>query len=340
MSEGFRLSVAIPLHNEETVLPELLRRTLAILDALPGGPHELLFVDDGSTDRTVSLVHAAAEHDPRIVLVTLSRNFGHQAALSAALDHVTGDAVVVMDGDLQDIPEAIPNLVERFREGFDVVYAQRTGRKEAWPLRLSYFLFYRLMARLSDVRLPLDTGDFGLMSRRVVDEIRRMPEHHRYLRGLRSWVGYRQTGVAVERSERHSGKSKYGFLRLLKLAADGLFAFSIVPIRAAALLGGTAIAASMLFGFYAVLQKVVFHKSPQGFTALLLLITFLSGVFLFFLGVIGEYVGRIYEETKRRPNYIVGEVFRSRSHPLNLLDRSETRNSGTEVSVAPARRRS
>jgi polyisoprenyl-phosphate glycosyltransferase len=319
MSEGFRLSLAIPLHNEESVLPELLRRTLAVLDALPGGPHELLFVDDGSSDRTVALVEVAARQDSRIVLVTLSRNFGHQAALSCALDHVTGDAVVVMDGDLQDSPEAIPQLVARFQEGFDVVYAQRAGRKEAWPLRLSYFLFYRLMAKLSDIQLPLDTGDFGLMSRRVIDEIRRMPEHHRYLRGLRSWVGYRQTGIVVERSERHSGNSKYGLFRLLRLAADGLFAFSIVPIRAAALLGAAATALSLLFGLYAVVQKAIFHHSPQGFTALLLLITLFSGVLLFFLGVIGEYVGRIYEETKHRPIYIVNQIFRSPDHPLNQL---------------------
>jgi polyisoprenyl-phosphate glycosyltransferase len=339
MSGGFRLSVAIPVHNEESVLAELLRRTLAVLDVVTGGPHELLFVDDGSTDHTVSMIREASEREARIVLVTLSRNFGHQAALSAALDHVTGDAVVVMDGDLQDVPEAIPTLVQRFHEGFDVVYAQRTGRKEAWPLRLCYFLFYRLMARLSDIRLPLDTGDFGLMSRRVVDEIRRLPEHHRYLRGLRTWVGYRQTGVTVERSERHSGKSKYSFLRLLKLASDGVFAFSIVPIRVAAMLGAITVGASMLFGAYAVLAKMVFHKSPQGFTALLLLITFLSGVLLFFLGIIGEYVGRIYEETKRRPNYIVTEVFRSKVHPLNILGRSESGLTGAEISAGSPHRR-
>ncbi len=339
MSEGFRLSLAIPLHNEESVLPELLRRTAAVLDALPGGPHELLFVDDGSSDRTVALVEEAASKDPRIVLVTLSRNFGHQAALSCALDHVTGDAVVVMDGDLQDSPEAIPKLVARFHEGFDVVYAQRTGRKEAWPLRLSYFLFYRLMAKLSDIQLPLDTGDFGLMSRRVIDEIRRMPEHHRYLRGLRSWVGYRQIGIIVERSERHSGTSKYGWFRLLRLAADGLFAFSIVPIRAAALLGAAATALSLLFGLYAVVQKVVFHHSPQGFTALLLLITLFSGVLLFFLGVIGEYVGRIYEETKRRPIYIVNQIFRSPEHPLNQLQGRSAREEALFFSSEREKRR-
>lgn len=339
MSDGFRLSIAIPVHNEQSVLPELLRRTLAVLDELPGGPHELLFVDDGSTDQSVPMIREAADRDARIVLVTLSRNFGHQPALSAALDHVTGDAVVVMDGDLQDIPEAIPTLVQRFHEGFDVVYAQRTGRKEAWPLRVCYFIFYRLMAKLSDIRLPLDTGDFGLMSRRVVDEVRRLPEHHRYLRGLRTWVGYRQTGVLVERSERHSGKSKYGFLRLLKLASDGVFAFSIVPIRAAALLGAMAVGLSMLYGAYAVAAKVILHKSPQGFTALLLLITFLSGTLLFFLGVIGEYVGRIYEETKRRPNYIVAEVVRSKAHPLNLLGRPITDHVSEEIIASSPRRR-
>jgi len=322
MSAGFRLSVAIPLHNEESVLPELLRRTLGTLDALEGGPHELLFVDDGSSDCSAALVEEAGAKDSRIVLVELSRNFGHQAALSAALDHVTGDAVVVMDGDLQDAPETIPQLVQRHLEGYDVVYAQRTGRKESLLLRGCYFLFYRLMAKLSDIRMPLDSGDFGLMSRRVVDELRRMPEHHRYLRGMRSWVGYRQIGMAVERSERHSGKSKYGFLRLLKLAADGLFAFSIVPIRAAALLGFAAIAISTLFGLYAVIAKVAMHQSPQGFTALLLLITFLSGVLLFFLGVIGEYVGRIYEESKGRPLYIVSQIIRSKEHPLNLSTRA------------------
>ena len=308
MSSSFRLSVAIPIHNEEAVLPELLRRTRAVLDRVPGGPHELLFVDDGSTDGTLAALEAAARDDARIMVVSLSRNFGHQAALTAALDHVTGDATVLMDGDLQDTPEAIPQFVERFLDGYDVVFAQRTSRKEAWPLRLSYFVFYRLMAKLSDMRLPLDAGDFGLMSRRVVEQLQRMPEHHRYLRGMRSWVGFRQMGLTVERSERHSGKSKYGFWRLLKLASDGIFAFSIVPIRAAALLGAVAMAASMVYALYAVFARTVLHQSPKGFTALLLLITFMSGVLLFFLGVIGEYVGRVYEESKGRPLYIVSRV--------------------------------
>lgn len=308
MTQEFRISVAIPIHNEASVLPELLSRTLGVLEKISGGPHQILFVDDGSTDETLSILTEAVHHDPRVTVVSLSRNFGHQAALTAAIDFVTGDAVILMDGDLQDTPEVIPQFLEKHFEGFDVVYAQRTKRKEPLPLRLCYHLFYRIMARLSDVVLPLDAGDFALMSRRVVDRLRRMPEHHRYLRGLRGWVGFRQTGIPVERSERHSGRSKYGIWRLLKLAFDGIFAFSIVPLRAAVLLGLFAILFSGLFALYAIVAKIIFHQSPKGFTALLLLITFLSGIQLFFSGVIGEYVGRIYEEAKGRPVYIVDRV--------------------------------
>jgi polyisoprenyl-phosphate glycosyltransferase len=308
MKAAFHLSIAIPLHNEETVLPELLRRTRAVLDQIPGGPHEIVFVDDGSSDRTFAILEEAAQQDSRIRAILLSRNFGHQVALTAALDHVTGDAAVVMDGDLQDVPEVIPQFVERHQQGYDVVYAQRIRRKEPWLLRLCYFVFYRMMTKLSNVRLPLDSGDFGLMSRRVIDQVRRMPEHHRYLRGMRSWVGFRQTGIPVEREERHSGKSKYSLLRLIELATDGIFAFSIVPIRAAALLGAAAIGGSLLYVFYALYYRFFLKQSPQGFTALIAAVTFLSGVLLFFLGVIGEYVGRIYEETKARPIYVVDRV--------------------------------
>lgn len=308
VNPAFRLSVAVPVHNEESVLPELLRRMHAVLDQVPGGPHEMLFVDDGSTDRSFAMLEEAARQDPRIRALSLSRNFGHQAALTAALDHVTGDAIVVMDADLQDVPEVIPQFVAKFEAGYDVVYAQRIRRKEPWLLRLCYFVFYRLMASLSDIRLPLDSGDFGLMSRRVIEQVRLMPEHHRYLRGMRSWVGFRQTGIPVERAERYSGKSKYSLLRLVKLATDGIFAFSIVPIRAAALAGAFVMFFSFCYVLYALYAKIFQHVSPQGFTGLLVAVTFLSGIVLFFLGVIGEYVGRIYEESKGRPQYIVGRV--------------------------------
>lgn len=306
-----RLSVAIPVHNEESVLPELLRRVAAVLETVPGGPHEMIFVDDGSRDGSLAILEAAAARDPRVVVVSLSRNFGHQAALSAALDQVRGDAALVMDGDLQDRPEEIPRLVARLQEGFDVVYAQRIRRKEGTLLRAAYFLFYRLITSLSELRLPLDAGDFSLMSRRVVDQIRSAPEHNRYLRGLRTWVGFRQTGIEVERAERYAGRSKYSFGALVRLGFDGIFSFSTAPLRAAAILGAVAVGLSTLFVLYAVYARVVLHRSPQGFTALIVVMTFLSGVNLFFLGVIGEYIGRVYEEAKARPLYVVERLIRS-----------------------------
>jgi len=309
MSTAPRVSLAIPVFNEEAVVPELLRRTTAVLDSLPGGPHEIVLVDDGSSDRTLQLLEQAAEADPRIVLVSLSRNFGHQTALGAALDQVSGDVAVLLDGDLQDPPEAVPTLLDWYRQGYDVVYVRRTNRKESWWLRACYYLFYRLLAALSSVQLPLDAGDFGLMSRRVITEMRRMPEQHRYLRGLRTWVGFRQIGIPMERSARHAGRTKYSPLKLLKLASDGIFAFSIAPLRAAAVLGAGAISISFLFAFYSLYAKLWMH-SPQGFTALILAIMFFSGLNLFFLGIIGEYVGRVYEETKGRPHYVVLKIIR------------------------------
>jgi polyisoprenyl-phosphate glycosyltransferase len=306
-----RVSVAIPVHNEESVVSELLRRVTGVLDALPGGPHEMVFVDDGSSDRTLPMLEEAAALDSRIAVISLSRNFGHQPAITAALDHTTGDVTVVMDGDLQDAPEAIPQFLAKHLEGYDVVYARRVNRKERWWLRLSYWAYYRMLARLSHIYLPLDSGDFGLMSSRVVNELRRMPERQRYVRGLRTWVGFRQTGIEVERAERHSGESKYSAWGLLKLASDGIFAFSTVPIRAALMLGVFAMGMSTLFALYALFAKLFLNRSPQGFTALILVITFLSGVNLAFLGIIGEYVGRMYEEVKARPIYVIGKMIRN-----------------------------
>jgi polyisoprenyl-phosphate glycosyltransferase len=303
-----RVSVGVPLYNEERGVPELIRRIGAVLDRLPGGPHEIVCVDDGSRDGTLAALERAAVAEPRLVVVALSRNFGHQAALTAALDHVTGDATVVMDADLQDPPEQIPVFVAHFCEGYDVVYAQRVGRREAWWLRACYFLFYRLMSGLSSLALPLDAGDFSLMSRRVVEVLRRSPEHHRYLRGLRAWAGFRQLGVAVERPPRRAGESHYSVWALLRLAFDGIFAFSIVPLRAAAVLGAVAIALSGLYLPWALYAKFILRQSPQGFTTLVVAIVFLSGVNLFFLGVMGEYVGRVYEEVKRRPHYVVSRI--------------------------------
>jgi len=305
-----RVTLAIPIYNEEEVLPELLERCGKVLDATPGGPHEIVLVDDGSSDASAAILHRAAERDPRIVVVELSRNFGHQAAISAAIVHASGDVVLVMDGDLQDPPEALPQFLEQYAAGYEVVYARRVARKESWWLRASYYLFYRLIASLSDIRLPLDSGDFALLSRRVVDELRRSPESHRYLRGLRTWVGFRQIGLEVERHRRAAGESKYSPLKLLGLALNGIFAFSTVPLRAATILGFLAILVAGGYTFYALFARIFLDQAPEGFTGLISTVFFLAGVQLVFLGVLGEYIGRIYEEVKRRPQFIVRRLTR------------------------------
>ena len=305
-----RVSVAVPLHNEAATFPELFRRLAAVLDDLAGGPHEIVFVDDGSTDDTFDMILGAAASDCRIVGVRLSRNFGHQAALTAALETVTGDLVVVMDGDLQDRPEEIPRFVAEYERGYDVVYAQRTHRKESVPYRVAYFSFYRAMRRLSELDVPVDTGDFALLSRRVVDQINRLPERHRYIRGLRTWVGFPQIGIPVERDARAGGEPSYTLRKLFGLAFDGVFAFSSTPLRAAWLFGALASAAASIYALYAVFQRLFLGTSPQGFTALIVAITFFAGVQLLFLGLIGEYLGRVYDEAKGRPHFVVTDVVR------------------------------
>ena len=309
-SSAPRVSVAIPIYNEEEGLAALFERVGGMLEKTPGGPHEIVLVDDGSSDRTADLLAAEAARDPRLVVITLSRNFGHQAALTAALDHVSGDAVIVMDGDLQDPPEIIPVLLERYAAGYDVVYAQREKRKEVWYKRAAYHAFYRLFDALAGFPIPLDAGDFGLLSRPVVDDMRRTREQHRFLRGLRAWVGFSQTAIPVERAARHAGDSKYTLMKLLQLAFDGMFAFSTVPIRASALVGALGMMLAMLYGLYALVIKIFHGTTPQGFTALTGLVIFTAALNLFFLGVIGEYVGRVYAEVKARPIYIVRDIRR------------------------------
>lgn len=303
-----RVSILVPVYNEDVVLPELIARTLTVLNTLPGGPHELIFVDDGSSDGTFPILEAACANDPQITAIALSRNFGHQDAIAAALDYATGDAVVVMDGDLQDPPEAIPQFIEEYRRGYDVVYAIRTDRKEGLILRASYLLFYWTIRLLANINLPIGAGDFGLVSRRVADSLRAMPEQNPYLRGMRAWVGFAQKGVLVARDERHGGHTKYNWTRLIRLAFDGIFSFSLVPIRLALLTGLIAMGASIAYTAYAIVIKLVYARSPLGFTALVVAISFLSGVQLLFLGVIGEYIGRVFDEVRGRPRYLVRRV--------------------------------
>ena len=311
MSEPMRLSVGIPVYNEEAVVPELLARLVPILEGVTGGRYEVVFVDDGSTDGTRRLLASAVRLNPRLKVVALSRNFGHQAAMGAALDHTTGNTVILMDGDLQDDPDIIPELVRLHETGADVVYARRVSREEGLLLRTAYRLFYRMIAALSEVELPLDSGDFALLGPPVVAALRRLPEHQRYLRGLRAWVGFKQVGVDAPRRARFAGAPKYTTWKLMKLAIDGVCSFSIVPLRAAALTGLAAIVAAVAFSIYAVYTRVAGGTTPVGFTAQLVVMTFLSGVQLLFLGVIGEYLGRVYGETKGRPPYVVAEVVSS-----------------------------
>lgn len=303
-----RLSVGIPVYNEQQVIPELLSRLMKVLDSLPGGPHEVVFVDDGSADGSRALLTEASRRDPRIRLIVLSRNFGHQAALGAALDHVTGDAVVLMDADLQDEPEVIPEFVKHHQAGADVVYARRATREEGWALRAAYRIFYRIIASLSEVHLPRDAGDFALLGAPVVQAMRQLPEQQRYLRGLRAWVGFEQAAIDVQRPARFAGKPKYTAWKLVKLALDGICSFSVAPLRAAAGAGLLAIAAAGVFALYAVYVRLASGAVPEGFTASLLVTTFLAGVQLFFLGVIGEYLGRVYGEAKRRPAYVIARI--------------------------------
>jgi len=302
-----RLCVAMPVFNEEEVLPASIARVGRVLDGIPGGPHTMLFVDDGSSDGSLAILREAAKRDARIRVVSFSRNFGHQVAVTAAIDHAEGDAVVLMDADLQDSPEAIPRLLEAHAQGYDVVFARRTRRKESALLRAAYFLFYRVAARLASSPLPVDSGDFSLLSRRVIEALRGARERNRYVRGLRAWVGFKQIGVDVERAARAAGEPKYSLLHLLKLAFDGIFAFSVVPLRLAALIGGFVMIPATLYVLWALWAKLVLHQTPQGFTATIAAIVFFAGLQLLFLGVIGEYIGRIYEEVKARPIYVVCE---------------------------------
>lgn len=304
------LSIAVPVFNEQAVLPELLRRLLLLTENPSHPPTEFVFVNDGSSDRTAEILEDAAAHDPRIVVIHLSRNFGHQASITAALDHVRGDAVVAMDADLQDAPEVIPRFLAKYAEGYDVVYAIRASRKEGPLLRLCYRAYYRLLGLLSDFPPPKDAGDFALVSRAVVEQLKCMREQNRYLRGLRHWVGFRQIGIPVDRGARNHGESKYSWLKLVKLGVDGIFSFSLLPLRVMTLFGGLTVAASGMYAVGAVLLRLIWGPSPQGFTTLIAAIVFLSGVQMVFLGVIGEYLGRVYEEVKGRPLYIVSSVVR------------------------------
>ena len=300
------LSVVVPVFNERDALPELHARLTGVLSSLVSS-YEIVLVNDASTDDSWSIILSLASRDRHTKAIGLSRNFGHQLAITAGLDIAQGDAVVLMDGDLQDPPEVIPALYAKFKDGFDVVYAQRRTREgeTAWK-KLTARLFYRLMRRITRLDIPVDTGDFRLMSRRVADELRRLQEHSRFLRGLVTWVGYNQTAVLYDRAARSSGSTKFSTTKMLSFAFDGITSFSSQPLRIASQLGFFFSSLSlvvMLFLIYYALSGG--PGLVQGWTSLIVSVLFLGGVQLIAIGLLGEYIGRIYEEVKQRPLYVV-----------------------------------
>lgn len=301
------LGIIIPCFNEEAVLPVLIGRIRTLISGF-SSPARVLFVDDGSVDRTHELIAAACREDDRLACIRLSRNFGHQIAVSAGLRHIRGDCVVVLDADLQDPPEIIPDMLAKWREGYDVVYGVRTNRKENLLLRAAYAAFYRILKRTANVEIPLNAGDFSLMDRKVVDQIITMPEHNPFMRGLRGWVGFRQIGLSYDRPAREAGAPKYDFRRLARLALDGLLSFSSAPLHIAAWAGALFSALGFLLLIWIVMNGLLRGEAPAGWVSLSVLVLFFGGIQLLVLGIIGEYVGRIFEEVKNRPRFIVDRM--------------------------------
>jgi dolichol-phosphate mannosyltransferase len=309
---GPEVSVVVPLFNEQENVRELYRRLTQALEAL-GVTFELVLVNDGSADATPLLLSELHHGDPRVVVVHLSRNFGHQAAVCAGLDHARGRAVVLMDGDLQDPPEVLEEFITPWRKGYEVVYAVRTKRKEGLLKRAGYFLFYRLLRAVSDLDIPLDSGDFCLMDRKVVDALKGLPERMRFVRGLRTFVGFRQVGVRYERAARGAGKPKYTFRALTRLAVDGLVSFSSYPLHLVTQLGLAAVIIALGLTVWVVVDAISNQATPRGWASTLVVVLFMGAVQLISLGIIGEYVRRIFLEAKGRPTYIAREVQRAAS---------------------------
>jgi len=302
------LSVVVPCFDEEAVIQETQARLVATLARIVETRFEVIYVDDGSSDRTLSVLRAIQQSDPRIRVIALSRNFGQQIAVAAGLEHASGEAVVLIDADLQDPPEVIPEMVERWRAGVDVAYGARTEREGETPLKLwTAKTFCRMLNRLSDVDIPLDTGDFRLMDRKVVDALLAMPERDRFVRGMVAWVGFRQEPVHYGRAARFAGSTKYPLKKMLRFASDGILSFSLVPLRLAIYMGFAASGLALAGILYALLLRLFTDVWVTGWTLLFIAVLFLGGVQLVFLGVIGEYLGRVYGEVKQRPLYLVKE---------------------------------
>ena len=302
------LSVVIPCYNEEEVIGETMKRLKAFCSELVNLDVELIFVDDGSSDRTRELLKSIASEDSRIKLIVFARNFGHQIAVTAGIDAACGDAVVLIDADLQDPPEVVHKMIAKWREGYDVVYGTRTERQGESAFKIATARgFYRLLNRLSDVPIPLDTGDFRLMSRPVVDTLRAMPERDRFVRGMVSWVGFKQIALPYKRSVRFAGESKYPLRKMLRFAIDGILSFSTKPLQLSVGFGMLCASLALAGILYALWLRLFTNVWVEGWTALMIAVLFLGGVQLISVGILGEYIGRIYHEVKNRPLYVVQE---------------------------------
>ena len=301
------VSVVVPVYNEAEVIGEMYRRLTHVASTLPDLDYELVVVDDGSRDESYSSLVSLARTDPRLRVLKLSRNFGHQTAITAGIDVARGDAVVVIDADLQDPPEVIPDMVERWREGFDVVYGVRAKRSGETMMKLATAsVFYRMLHRMTNISIPVDAGDFRLMSRRAADQLRAMREKDRFVRGLISWIGFQQTSVPYHREARFAGKTKYPLRKMLKFAADGLTSFSTAPLKLATWMGYLASAFAFIYLASVFVQKWL-GRTVEGWATIMVAMLFMGGVQLICLGIMGEYIGRIFTEAKQRPLYVVEE---------------------------------
>jgi len=304
------LSVIIPIYNEETNIGELYRRLLSVLEpmALPGG-FELIFINDGSRDQSLPLLLNLAARDERVRYIDLSRNFGHQIAVTAGLDRTAGEAVVIIDADLQDPPELIPLLYEKMRTGYEVVYAKRRSRQgDSAAKKLTARVFYRILASITHISIPVDTGDFRIISRKVVEGLRLMPEQNKFIRGQISWIGYRQTFIEYDRAERAGGETGYTYRKMIRLALDGITAFSDVPLKAATIGGFVVSGLAFMVGIYTLYSRFVTHDYQPGWPSLMVSILFLGGVQLISVGIIGEYMARLSANVRQRPLYLVSDT--------------------------------
>jgi polyisoprenyl-phosphate glycosyltransferase len=320
VGSGMELSIVIPVFNEEASIPELRRRLSEILP-LVGGETEVILVNDGSRDATAELVSEICREDGRFRGIHFSRNFGHQAAVAAGLRYSRGRAVVVMDADLQDPPQLVLSLLQKWREGYEVVYARHIRReREGWLKRLFAFGYYRVLQRVAQHDVPSDTGDFCLMDRQVVDLLNTMPERNRYIRGLRAWVGFRQTAVDFERPGRFAGEAKYTFRKSLSLAVNGIISLSKAPLRIATWFGLMVSLTSFVLAVGFVIEKLTVGFEIRGWASTVVIILFLGGVQLLTIGIIGEYISRIYDEVKQRPLFVVRELDNLEAQPTALVD--------------------